>query len=838
MTVSVHRRIFLRAAFALGLALALGALIVPARGSIRRTLIAGNHPKGAPVRDWQAAPVGRPLHMTAVLALRNAAELAALKADIQDPGSPTYHKWLSSAEFARRFGPTPEQVRAVEHWLGSSGFTVARNDLATRAIRFTGSVGQAEHAMGIQIVSRGEKYANVNDPEIPSNLGGSIVAVLGLNNLAPAAGANDSQVSHQAASPQPETTIDGETHFGPADFWLFYDEDDPTTLGNNGGTGSPDCIAILEVATLPTIPSPAPTGSVVDIFTSQFTLPAAQIDIEQTGTAEMLPQPSDNEPVLDVDWAHAVAPNTPITLYVSTISGTTTAAFDTLSLAVSQNKCGVISSSIDDEHSTCPDLAQVQAYAQISSQAVTQGQTLFHSSGDYGSNYPCGQPANRQGETGLQPSIEESSANPDITVVGGTQFDAMYDHDGNNTSTLAAGFEQVWQDYTPLVPVPTPLPTPAKGTSGGGISVVFPAPSWQQNIIPYGLNAPLTMRGVPDVSAAASASEPGYWIATTNQLANCPDGETTCFLGDGGTSASAPIWAGISRLIAQNLNITRLGNINPQLYQIAAGNSDAIVDVSVLGNNCTFDTCSAYPGYQVGPGYDLGTGLGSPNINNLIAAFEAPTVGVIATSSNTNTAGLGAQTVSGGQLKAKNTSGQAETISSVTIAASKRSIFAEMSLAASVNGAAPVSVSARPRAPTVTFGFSPALEVPINGTVVFSLSATIGGLAQADRSYRYAGVIIYPGTWPGGFALALALGLVGLAMEVVVENRRRLMIGAIALLLIGATQAGCNSGSGNGGGSPSSSEQTVPAGGIAVSTSAGAVIVQGLPARLGRIILN
>jgi hypothetical protein len=150
---------------------------------------------------------------------------------------------------------------------------------------------------------------------------------------------------------------------------------------------------------------------------------------------------------------------------------------------------------------------------------------------------------------------------------------------------LARGFEHVWQSFTP-VPSPTPA-APAKGTSGGGISVIFPAPSWQASIIPYGLGAPLAMRGVPDVSAGASSNQPGYWIATTVKCTKV----TPCFLGDGGTSASSPIWAGISRLIAQSSNTTRLGNINPQLYQLAARrNGQTVFPGSLSVTNITNST--------------------------------------------------------------------------------------------------------------------------------------------------------------------------------------------------------------------------------------------------------
>jgi kumamolisin len=158
------------------------------------------------------------------------------------------------------------------------------------------------------------------------------------------------------------------------------------------------------------------------------------------------------------------------------------------------------------------------------------------------------------------------------------------------------------------------------------VSVVFPVPTFQDGIVPYGfpMSDPLTMRGVPDVSMVANGDEPGVWIVTNNEIVKQSGkgcGGKYCFVKSGGTSAGSPIWAGISRLLAETLNTTRLGNINPRLYELAAKGSAALVDVSEVGENCEYSHCDRFPGYQVGPGYDLGTGLGSPDINILLSDF-------------------------------------------------------------------------------------------------------------------------------------------------------------------------------------------------------------------------
>jgi subtilase family serine protease len=275
---------------------------------------------------------------------------------------------------------------------------------------------------------------------------------------------------------------------------------------------------------------------------------------------------------------------------------------------------------------------------------VVQGQTLFHASGDYGSFYDCGQPpknsTDKKTTTGVQPSIDETASSPDVTVVGGTEFSPVWGPDGANTSRLAPKFEHVWNEFPTVTATPNPTPAPVKGASAGGLSVLKynVKPPWQDGFTAYGV-APgdFTQRGVPDVASVANGKMPGLWIAQC--LPNCPElppfpikgggcpsGEQLCFHQGGGTSAGAPMWAGISRLLAQNMCATRLGNINPQPYALVAAGSDALVDVSLRGQNCPQAglDCTIFPGYQVGPGYDLGTGLGSADINKLVAAFLRP----------------------------------------------------------------------------------------------------------------------------------------------------------------------------------------------------------------------
>ena len=579
------------------------------------TTIAGNHPRLTKSPQWRRAAADQQLQMTAVLALRNRVELEKLKTQLQQPGSPNYHKWLSTAEFMRRFGPTQGEMDKIANWLSANNFRIGKTNLGMRTIRFSGSVAEAERAFSTEFVSNASAYANLSDPQIPASLGGSIVAILGLSRQ-PGSALPTSRAEQGASVTSPEARILGMKHFGPQDLWTFYDEKPPTNPPNLGGTGAGDCVGLLE--------SQSVDRKAIKKFTKKFLLPPVNLTVVPTNPGEPVKLATANEPYLDVEWVHAVAPNTPIALYVANDPKSGQSQLDVLSLAVFQNACGVISSSIHDDNKFCTGLSEIAVYKNVYSEATSQGMTIFHASGDFGSFFDCGQPGMSNGATDIQPSIDESAASADVTVVGGTQFVPTYSAAGADTTVIGPGVEHVWNEWDASSPVPNPTPVPEeKGASTGGISAVFPKPSWQEGLVPPGLRPDqFTMRGVPDVSAVANPSKlPGLWIATTKAAESKCGIRKYCFVSNGGTSIASPIWAGISRLLAQNLNTTRLGNINPRLYALAAASDPALVDVSNKGQNCPFAHCTEFPGYKVGPGYDLGTGLGSPDISLLISDF-------------------------------------------------------------------------------------------------------------------------------------------------------------------------------------------------------------------------
>ncbi len=701
--------------------------------------VVGNHTGAAAMYHSELADT-QTLDLEVVLALTNRGQLNQLLSELQNPDSPNYRKWLTPDEFADRFGPTSEQMQAVASWLTAQGLQVTTTDRLARTVHFTASYAQVKEVLQIRIMTDGHNYANVNDPYVPAELAPAIVSIEGLTKQNPPLnGEHSDALVSSCTSPTGSSPCNSTPFFGPGDLYTFYDET-PVLNGGNLGTGgadsSADCIAMPEngsvnpqalinfVSQFNSLPSTLPSGMLPLIALTTVITPI-------NGTTPQPPGlPGDNEPYLDIEWSHAVSPNTPIRVYYSNES-----YLDAMQLAVTENKCGVITSSVE---ATCPPITTILSLDDSAAQAVTQGQTIFHSAGDYGANWYCGsafpamlsQPTatptavpqalykqsgcSSSSKSGYadakgrlwQPSIDEQASSPNITSVGGTQFKPVYDSEGNDISTVSQGLEQAWnnQDPEPKGHKPRSQKCPVKDSGGGGPSVVFPKPVWQTGIgVP-----PDGARDIPDIAMGANGSLvaagqegnlPGFFVATQKDTDPAPTFNIT-----GGTSIASPMWAGISRLIAQAQGVTRLGNINPRLYELGNLQSlnSGLHDITDGNNND-----GGIAGYSAGPGFDLVTGWGSPDIAKLVAAFpgaSASTTLIITNVSAGQTAVVGSITVT-------NTTSGSLDLSSVTVSLSDPAVFSSLTLTATVSGQPSQAVAAVPAVASV-FTFAPAVTIP------------------------------------------------------------------------------------------------------------------------------
>jgi subtilase family serine protease len=121
--------------------------LVQAQVRLRRSV----SPAVAQIVNGRTAGSAMPMEIAVRLNLRNAAELEQLKCDQQDPSSPSYHKWLSAAQFNARFGPTPAAADAVAQWLAGAGFVVTGIDLDRHLITAKASAAVVTQSLDVAI---------------------------------------------------------------------------------------------------------------------------------------------------------------------------------------------------------------------------------------------------------------------------------------------------------------------------------------------------------------------------------------------------------------------------------------------------------------------------------------------------------------------------------------------------------------------------------------------------------------------------------------------------------------------------------------------------------------
>ena len=558
--------------------------------------LGGNHPTAVgESRAVGFAEATMPLQMEVTLTLRNRAQLEELLGEQQDPSSPNYHKWLTSDEFKRRFGPTEDEMRVVSKWLMSSGFTVISSDIEARSIRFNGTVADVERGFNTKILRFGDgsSYGNATDPQIPTQILDLIGAIEGLDNMHRAVpGSRLSSPSGPVGRPEinlkllklaanldlseslPQENFDSPSvapsgYFAPRDFYTFYDQNPLLKGGVNGSGGQ--CVAIIGESDFLT--------AAVSKFNSIFGLPDNSASITKVfplGNPGLNFNGAEFEALLDVEWSHAVAPGAAQVFYAT--QDLTTA----ISRAVNDNTCSVISISFQFCGSSSTFFTGT--LDPIFAKAASQGQTVFIASGDNGAAGLVFNANTNSCVVANSRHVNEAAADPNVTGVGGTQFVPNYDGSDNDVGFVP---ESVWNDGNG-----------GFGASGGGASAIFAKPTYQTGVGD-------SVRDVPDV--ASIGGSPFVFVeGDSNGVPINTAAE--------GTSVATPLWAGINRLGFQIGG--RQGNINSRIYKLGAAGNGGFRDVT-SGNN----TFRGVAGFAAGFGYDQATGWGTVDISRFVNAF-------------------------------------------------------------------------------------------------------------------------------------------------------------------------------------------------------------------------
>ena len=672
------------------------------------TLAHSVHPLANAPNDRGAAPEGMQLDRVQLVLQRSPAQESALHeliTGMHTPGSPQYHQWLTPAQFGAQFGASDQDIATIQTWLANHGFNVTQVNPGKATLEFSGNVAQMREAFHTQIhkyVVNGEThYANANDPQIPAALAPVIGGFSSLNNFRIKSHAiKVGETTYNPATGKAKSlwtvgsgTFDYQTYnfvISPGDFAVQYDLN---PVYAQGIKGDGQTIAIINESNI--------NIDLVNQFRTLFNLPANPpqviIDGNDPGVDGINdpdgPNYASAEAYLDVEWSGAVAPDATIDLVI----GADTALESGLILAAEHAVYGNVAPVVSFSFGACEaSLGSFNSFINdLWEQAAAQGQTVMVSTGDNGA-------AGCDGGTDFAvngQAVNGFGSTPYNVAVGGTDFE--YSSYSGNASAIDAQLQSYWNttasNNAPTVSIKSYIPeqpwndsqfglnlfsyyadtgnadTTTTGGGGGASSCAtgtgtsssggwaactagYAKPSWQSGAgVPSG-----TVRNVPDVSLfSANGYNDSYYgiCATDGDCQPVGNNGTVQIYGVGGTSASAPSFAGIMALVNQKYG--RQGQADTVLYPLATQFAKQVPppfhDI-IVGNNsvpCAFspatpdciqttanlnagiyytDADPTYgtalegqigsgttPEYNATAGYDLASGLGSVDAAVLLA---------------------------------------------------------------------------------------------------------------------------------------------------------------------------------------------------------------------------
>jgi kumamolisin len=485
---------------------------------------------------------------------------------------------LTRTQYRQQHAADPTALKLVQAFAKEFGLAIVPDPTgpARRTIQLTGSVAAMQTAFGVNLLHKtiGDATYRVREGAItlPAQLVGPVEAVLGLDNRPQAqphfrvlgqSGDLSARQAQAGGFAKPHFGNAVQPHAGSAN--TSYTPPQVAALYQfpAGATAAGQTIGIIELG------GGYKPADLTTYFNSlsESTPKVTAVSVDGGKNSPTNANSADGEVMLDIEVSAAVAPGANIVVYFT--PNTDQGFIDAVSTAVhdTTNNPSVISISWGGPESswTTQSLNALDAACQS---AAALGITITVAAGDSGST---------DGVTDGANHVDFPASSPHVLACGGTKLEG-------SGSTISS--EVVWNELASN-----------EGATGGGVSDFFPLPTWQAS---SNVPAPTTAgggRGVPDVCGDADPST-GYTIRV--------DGSDIVI---GGTSAVAPLWAGLIAL-ANAQNGKSAGFIQPAIY--AAKAKSAFNDIT-SGNNGAF---------TAGPGWDACTGLGSPIGAKLIAAIN------------------------------------------------------------------------------------------------------------------------------------------------------------------------------------------------------------------------
>jgi hypothetical protein len=526
-------------------------------------------------------------------------ELTALIDEMNRPGSPQYHQWLTPEEFGQRFGPSPQDVEQVTGWLASHGFHVDGVLPSGLTIEFSGTAADVRSAFRTEIHAlrvNGESHVgNMSDPMIPAALLPVVKGIVSLHDFRPRT------FFHRHAEFQVVSGSSTYEAVAPADFATIYNLNPLFTAGI---TGAGQTIVVIEDTLMKNVSDVATFRSAFGLTGGSFSQITATGGLTCTNSGV---NGNEGEAALDAEWAGAAAPGASIVLASCKDTITTFGGLIALQNLINGASPPPIVSISYGECEASNGATANAAYVSAYQQAAAEGVSVFVASGDEGAA-SC-DPNKTVATHGI--AVSGFASTPYNVAVGGTDFADTYlsalgappvplstywnttnspvfasaksyipeiPWDNSCASALIYGFEGYSQSYGPTGFCNSSAGTSFRttGSGSGGPSSYSAQPSWQTAVVglPTASGGP---RYLPDISLFAANGVWGHFFVFCNS--DTAQGGAPCLYTNatdtldnaaGGTSFGSPIMAGIMALVNQAAGGARQGNPNPRLYTLAA----------------------------------------------------------------------------------------------------------------------------------------------------------------------------------------------------------------------------------------------------------------------------
>src|SRR3984957_17273995 len=455
-----------------------------------------------------AADSARQISVVLSLPLKDSQGAAEFVSHVSDPGDPLYGHFITPEQFAARFGANETDYVALKEWASANGLQISQESVARTLLTVRGTVAQWQTLFKTQLNNYRspdgrEFYSASIEPTIPSVISSKVTGVIGLTEsaqYAPLAKVYKT-FGEDAVTPKDRTNTAGGT--GPGGAYAASDLRTAYTIPAFGGA-VPQTVGVFEQGGF--------YSSDVDQYLARMSLPHRPVTfVPVNGYNGSVDDPGvELEAVLDIDMVIGINPGVKeVLVYEDGTDNFNVALLDALEQVAKDNKAQTLSISYGlDEIQEGKSAIKAENTALI--QLAAQGITVLVSAGDGGAYGRTG--------TGFSPArlnAPDPGSQPYVTSVGGTALFTF-------ANEVYLG-EEVWNDLGI-----------GGGGTGGGVGFYWPIPPWQFNIIVGNNGGSLSMRNVPDVAAVG---DPLTGVAVYSKV-------NGGWIEIGGTSVSAPIWAG------------------------------------------------------------------------------------------------------------------------------------------------------------------------------------------------------------------------------------------------------------------------------------------------------